>query len=1104
MGPDPGRRLPPPLWLKRGTTIAVLLLPVLIVSIGAFALLPGQRPGRGAVGPGSGTVGPGAAFSVSYGGAAGRLKALPEDEREEQLRDWARTALAARLGLDAATLQAASYDTVPLREQGLTDLAAQPTGPGRALYDARTGTLHLLVPRDDHISRTIGGLLDQYRADHGSDPRSVQVHHYQIRPDLQAILLTGERPRPAGETRATNGYVTARVDTVEGLRGFLERTRHLSRLWVKGQELWADGWRWPHDPAPAFSESDVATLQRAYAPGGARPGFSLDRLENPTSKDLGAALPGVNAGTVRALAAGNWGALGFGSAAEFDSEIVRSLATGDTSQRLTRAGLRADRTQLFALLQLASSGGKAAFEHARYDGPLGGTEIGMTLFYTDLMAKSWSIGTGRALPDKGLKGFPTYIGTKIPLGHCVDLTTSETWRLWFAQNPTGFSFADDRLDIGARATQLFMKSESGAGSVDPDYRAARGLGWWERHFQEIADFEPQYARLEQIMRWSGALDWLRTRPDAPGLAEPTAEVDRGLRFDSWFKRHEELKERATPRFVHAPSAKTEVLLTEPAKPFKTCGFPSVSGGVGLAELAEEAAGRQPPPNAIPNRFARSGLFDPRFSRVDSTGKGRLRQEWQDDLGNTIHTVERRLSSRPDGTVVAESRTKAARTVSFGGLKLRLPRSASHTVRIERQAGKGVITENVRLQGQDVGSLRTSVTGGGVFVRWVSGTVDRVRRMMDSVQDRLARGRGGTPARGAALIAFKDENGQIVFKAGDGTSSAQVTDHAPGSDRGVVFQLGAPGPNGTVRQMFGVQRPFHPPGKGPGRPRGPPPGDWLEFAGEGADGPVVAVAGTPRENAGPTRVETADGQSFDVMSEGDRVWASRWVFSRSVAVAAVVRDLPHLKRVQRDARTARDGDFRGVQLGPDGADGVALVSADRIIAAPPGHQMADRVQQAMSPDASAPPHMQLVGDRAVHHEEAAFHFNGEREDITVGQAANRASLLASERMRDLVDERGIPRANPRNTTRRVLLVHGVIELPESANPQTPPDRVTLRNGSRRSTLVQIGGPGWGSAPADRPAPGGGPAPPDSVGDGIVLVPVQIVCPDEDPTVEGCPD
>src|SRR5262249_1082562 len=43
--------------------------------------------------------------------------------------------------------------------------------------------------------------------------------------------------------------------------------------------------------------------------------------------------------------------------------------------------------------------GRHQFQCARYDGPLRGTQVGMTLFYTDLLAKLWaSVDYGHSAP----------------------------------------------------------------------------------------------------------------------------------------------------------------------------------------------------------------------------------------------------------------------------------------------------------------------------------------------------------------------------------------------------------------------------------------------------------------------------------------------------------------------------------------------------------------------------------------------------------------------------------------------------------------------------------------------------------------------------------
>ncbi|MGQ0777467.1 MAG: hypothetical protein ACT4NY_24165 [Pseudonocardiales bacterium] len=154
---------------------------------------------------------------ISYAGAADRLSGLDPAEVLEQLRDWTRTGLATALELDTPQLRDALYDTAPVRDPAFTDLAEQSTGPGRALFDGRD-TLHVLVPRDDpHEARTIGLLLDDHRTDAGADPAQVQVHHYQIRPEAQAVALTAADPAPTAEVRSANGYVEMQVGGTAGL-----------------------------------------------------------------------------------------------------------------------------------------------------------------------------------------------------------------------------------------------------------------------------------------------------------------------------------------------------------------------------------------------------------------------------------------------------------------------------------------------------------------------------------------------------------------------------------------------------------------------------------------------------------------------------------------------------------------------------------------------------------------------------------------------------------------------------------------------------------------------------------------------------------------------
>jgi hypothetical protein len=313
-------------------------------------------------------------FTVSFAAAE---NALGED-RENQLRDWARIGLAAHLGLDTQAMRDAFFDALPIRDNGFADLARQPTGPGRAL--SHHDTLHLLIPRDDvNDKRTAGLLLDQHRTDTGNDPPNIQVHRYEIRDST--IEIIDEDRKSTNDFRTSNGYVSERVD--DGLGKFLAKAKHLSTLEVRGNEIWAGGWNWP---GPEVTEADISVLQRAYAEK-EQPAFSLDPPgEPPTLEDVRAVLKNVPQQTIDQLLGG-----------QLDEQLIQAgLFERATPQQLQAGGLPTDRTDLWTMLNVLQN--RPLYNEARYEGGIQGTEVGMTLFYTDLIAKQWVDGVGNGVP----------------------------------------------------------------------------------------------------------------------------------------------------------------------------------------------------------------------------------------------------------------------------------------------------------------------------------------------------------------------------------------------------------------------------------------------------------------------------------------------------------------------------------------------------------------------------------------------------------------------------------------------------------------------------------------------------------------------------------
>ena len=891
---------------------------------------------------------------ISYAGAASRLDGMEPTEAEEQLRDWTRIGLAWMLGFDTAQLRDAFYDTAPVRDPAFNDLAEQPTGPGRSLYDGR-GVLHVLVPHDDpHAARTIGLLVDDFRADAGIDADRVAIHRYQHHPETRTIALTSEPPVPTAEARSAYGYVEMRVDQADGLTAFLAQTQHLSLLEARGSEIWAGGWRWPGTPGAQLTHEDISVLQRAYV-GSASvapeflPGFSLDPGPPETAADLLAVAPGMSPQLADRLAAGEF-------PAGLDEVIRDALFHGDPVP--AGSGLPTDRIQLWALRTLLLGG--ATYGQATYYGRLEGTEVGMTLFYTDYIAKDWSSGAGEGVPTDAVGGFLPDSQAVVPWGHCPGLEDplSESGRLWFGQSDAGFTLDGDSVLIGAQATRLFSRSGEIGAEVEPSYGSGRGLRWWDQHYQAVADYEPQYHRLDQIMRWSGAIEWLATQSGAvlPQLGDDQIRSD--LRFQDWYAANNDLRERSPIVFVQPPSATQEAVLTQPSETFDTCGYLGINGGVSLANRGARTGGQAFRADLDP-AVNRSGLLT---SATDpTTGTLRIETKAIDDAGQVTDSVARTLSQPSDGRAVVLVNGSGRRVASFGGLRISRAQTATRDFELRLEAGAGSLAQRVDFQGLELGELITRrIDVSSATIQWRSGALDRAGRALRSMQDRWASGRGsgpggppaGEPPAGeppdGVLYAFDDGPGRRLYRIGDRDWLERTDQPVPPGEE-LVLQGGGPAPPETGGPQFFQGR------------RVPPPdasGGFIEVSGG------QARIGALQRDARPVRVETADGTVTTAFQAGDSLSAPIGDpvlgLSGTVEGAALMRDWATVQNAMRSADQARS---RAVLMR---GDGVAFGYSDRVVIAGAGHPWYERALRAVDPASpNQLPLFRLENGHAIH-------------------------------------------------------------------------------------------------------------------------------------------
>ncbi|WP_328609134.1 hypothetical protein OG943_08425 [Amycolatopsis sp. NBC_00345] len=928
-------------------------------------------------------------FTVSYAGAGDRLSGLSPTDRQEQVTDWTRTALAAHLELDSAQLRDTSFDTTPVREDGFSDLTRQPTGPGRSLLDG--DTLHVLVPVGDPApARTIGLQLDQYRTDSGADAPNVQVHHYRVHTDTDLVDIAADRQLPTGQERSALGYVSARLGSVDELKQFLDKTSHLSRLELRDSEVWADGWNWPAPAGAKVQAQDVSVLQRGYASHfGARPGFSLDPQDAETTQDLLAVVPGLSPDLAARIIGKDWAGSDFRSADEVGTWADAILFGEPTPEDPRSVGLPTDRTQLWALKGVLE--GQHAYSQARYDGGLAGTQVGMTLFYTDYVAKNWTAGVGTGVPAKAVAGFVPDSDLVVPWSQCGSAgSDSESGRLWFGQADTAFGYGADSVDLGAQATRLFARSNADGGKeVETSYGFGRGLRWWDENYAAVAAYEPQYQRLDQLMRWSGALDWLSAKDSATLPTLPDAQVESTLTFANWFAQHPELKERAPVDFVKPSSATEEALAHTPSPAYQQCGGQWIEGGVSLSNSTDRTNGQDYHPD-LPSQVKRAGLFEPDAGFDDGDGTGHLTQVSVDDSHTASEHVRRDFSPRPDGANEVETTGDGRNVAPLGAVKAWLSQNTPRKLSLLLSAGHGLVSETLGFQGKQLGKLTAQQHGDLVTVQWSRGPLDRVRQAMESVQNKLVASPspGSPPPADGVLYGFTDADGRQLLRVGGKDDPwLSISDQIPPADDNLAFRIGEPNPgqrNDPVRYYLGTLVPA--PDVLGGK-------HWLTATPDPHGGQASVVASDPPADTGsPVRVSTPDGRESVLYPHDGRLVLDAndplLGLNGTTEGAALLRGFTAVDAAMHNAAEAKDGFLRGVELG---GDGVALVGDGQVILVPADHPWAARALGAKSADpAHRMPLLLVEGNQVLIVDESPLTATGPPQRMGLGDAKTLAA------------------------------------------------------------------------------------------------------------------
>ena len=495
---------------------------------------------------------------------------------------------------------------------------------------------------------------------------------------------------------------------------------------------------------------------------------------------------------------------GFGPFAQLNKDLVAMLP-----------GLSIERHNAIVELHniLLYYASETAAQCARYDG-IEGTAVSMTLFYTDLLAKLWeAVDHGYSAPLRAIPGFLTTPRIDLAPAYAEELERLPATRIWFAPRADGWT----RSAAGGATELAFLHrfSRVYAAGSDPanpgkesiTNEASRlSIGWWDRHFDEIADHEQQYHRQNQIMKWSAVAAALVDQPTAPTFLADV-RVARTARFFPWLAAHRDrlrfqelVPERRTPY-------PTECVALLQSYPYPSAGRSyAVSGGVSLADAA--LVRNAPTVNRTLPRGRRI---------VEAAGAPRV-----------PHPVV-------DGRAVKIENAAAARVRSASSpLNVR-----GVSARIEGRSGAPTFTLD-----SDTGRLATVALGrvdGGIRIDLRAGPVEHVRSVLEhgprgpsvSFEARPER----VVARGDTLVEVKP-----IATSPDGSTTAIAHDtFGPG-----WFQARAASADEIHKRMDGYAWAAVEPAGGSGAPtvefrNTPPPADAQPIAIHGLRGITAARA-----------------------------------------------------------------------------------------------------------------------------------------------------------------------------------------------------------------------------------------------------------------------
>lgn len=689
------------------------------------------------------------------------FKELTEREQQDQLRDWLLFTLASDQSLNAKEINQSLYDISTVRHGYMRAISNFEYGTTRSLYVGK-GEVVALIPtgleagkRSDALAK----ITDKHRKDLGKKPSSVLVFEYELHPDQQYGLITRKEVIEANTIYTLKaGYVEATITSRKDFQKFMDQIDDLTYVQQIGKNLILGGRKLQGSAYQGIRVEDVAALWQSED----KIRRDLASFNNKWNLKIYQSSP-LDQKQIEEQAHQEIAELGIVNGSGFSLDpaydyrefeqafnkilpvltkfraLDKAPITNDDIQK-AKSGLSNDNAIPYLILvdKLQTSGHQKAQEigyvlsavgeshrlqKARYDGELKGTEVGMVLFYTDLLAKLWALNYQNSTPQATIPDFsPLPVTTSnIASIYKREIEDFPNTRLWFGPQDKGFqsSALDHSLLFARNATRVYAASSNPIQPGKETVAAADSeafLGWWNNHYEEIAAYEPQYEQLNEIMKWSLLITWLHDAKQADQLAFlADVSVHRDFWFPDWAKaKGNQLRFNDWQSVEFYPKGHlgldTEVMPILESESYTFFGQSRyiIRGGVSLADdtlfQSRKALSKV---DTLDDLAFRSNINYGSLDAVDN----QIRFSTHDAIAYRIFNEQPKLAS-----VAVKAKE---------GSKLRSPTSELANLEFTRNVS---LTDNglnvtTSMSDTELGQLKTARTGNGFAVGWRGRDID---------------------------------------------------------------------------------------------------------------------------------------------------------------------------------------------------------------------------------------------------------------------------------------------------------------------------------------------------------------------------------------------